>query len=155
MCVFKILINLTVSEKIKESKDYGRIVNQKHFDRISNYLVNQNIAFGGQTDPKELFVHPTILVDVNLNDPVMKEEIFGPILPIVNVNSADEAIDFIKKREKPLALYVFTKSSKVKEAFLSDTSSGGVVVNDTIMHISAEGLPFGGVGNSGNYKGNG
>lgn len=136
--------------KVKGSGDYGRIVNERNFERISNYLVNQKVALGGHTDPKELFVHPTILVDVNLNDSVMQEEIFGPVLSIVNLNSVEEAIDFINEREKPLALYVFTKKSKVKKAFLTYTSSGGVVINDTIMHISAEGLPFGGIGNSGN-----
>lgn len=91
-------------------------------------------------------------MDVHPDDPVMQEEIFGPILPIVIVKSAEEAIHFINEREKPLALYVFTKNSKVKKAFLTATSSGGVTINDTIMHICAEGLPFGGVGNSGKHK---
>lgn len=92
-----------------------------------------------------------MLVDVHPDDPIMQEEIFGPLLPIVNVSTADEAVKFINSREKPLALYVFTKSSTVKKTFLENTSSGGVVINDTVMHICAIGLPFGGVGNSGKY----
>lgn len=113
-------------------------------------MKNQKAAIGGHTDPADLFIEPTILVDVRPDDPVMQEEIFGPVLPIINVKSAEEAIDFINEREKPLALYVFTKNSRVRKAFLNNTSSGGVLINDTIMHICAEGLPFGGVGNSGN-----
>lgn len=79
----------------------------------------------------------------------MQEEIFGPILPIINVESYQDAIDFINDREKPLALYVFTNKNKVRKAFLENTSSGGVVINDVIMHCVTGGLPFGGVGNSG------
>lgn len=97
----------------------------------------------------DLFIEPTILVDVKESDPIMQEEIFGPILPIVNVEDAHEAIKFINNREKPLALYVFTNDKKTQELFVSNTSSGNLLVNDTVMHLSCETIPFGGVGNSG------
>lgn len=140
---------------VKTSKDFGRIINQRHFDRLLALLKNQNIAIGGHTDAAERFISPTVLVDVRPEDPIMQEEIFGPLLPIINVRNAQEAIDFINQREKPLALYVFTNDSDVKKEFIEKTSSGGMVINDTIMHIVADGLPFGGVGNSGigAYKG--
>lgn len=112
-------------------------------------LRNQKAAIGGQSDPHTLYIEPTVLVDVSPSDPVMQEEIFGPILPIVNVRNMEGAIDFINEREKPLALYVFTNDQKVKEAFLGRTSSGGVAINDTILQVAADGLLFGGVGNSG------
>ncbi|XP_056632698.1 aldehyde dehydrogenase, dimeric NADP-preferring-like isoform X1 [Diorhabda sublineata] len=140
---------------VKTSKDFGRIINQRHFDRLLKLLKNQNIAIGGHTDAAERFISPTILIDVRPEDPIMQEEIFGPLLPIINVRNAQEAIDFINAREKPLALYLFTNDGNVKKDFMERTSSGGMVINDTIMHIVADGLPFGGVGNSGigAYKG--
>lgn len=110
---------------------------------------------GGNIDAQDLFISPTILVDVRPEDTIMHEEIFGPVLPIVNVKDAEAAVKFINDREKPLALYLFTKSQKIKTLFLSSTSSGGVCINDTVMQLSVETLPFGGVGYSGmgNYHG--
>ncbi|CAH0564103.1 unnamed protein product [Brassicogethes aeneus] len=133
----------------RESQDYGRIISKRHFRRLVNLLQNQKVAIGGAIDEKDLFIEPTILTDVSINDDVMKEEIFGPILPIVNVNNVDEAISFINSREKPLALYVFSKTRKITELFLEKTSSGGVCINDCLMHITPHSLPFGGVGASG------
>lgn len=134
----------------KDSPHYCRIVSYKHFDRLSKFLEDKNkVALGGQTDPYQRYIEPTVLVNVSPNDPVMQEEIFGPILPIVKITSATEAIGFINAREKPLALYVFTNSKEVKNMFLTNTSSGGVTVNDTILHFSVETVPFGGVGSSG------
>ncbi|XP_028134570.2 aldehyde dehydrogenase, dimeric NADP-preferring isoform X2 [Diabrotica virgifera virgifera] len=140
---------------VKTSKDYARIINSRHFDRLVGLLKNQNIAIGGHLDADERYISPTILVDVHPEDPVMQEEIFGPILPFINIKDEEEAINFINSREKPLALYVFTTKSKVKKTFMERTSSGAMVVNDTVMHIITEGLPFGGVGYSGmgSYKG--
>ncbi|XP_074032094.1 aldehyde dehydrogenase, dimeric NADP-preferring isoform X2 [Leptinotarsa decemlineata] len=134
---------------VKSSKSYGRIISKRHFARLCNLMKNQKIAVGGHTDEEDLLIEPTVLVDVKPEDPIMQEEIFGPILPIVNVNDKEEAIRFINEREKPLALYIFTTKNSVKKAFLENTSSGGVVINDVIMHFIADGLPFGGVGNSG------
>ena len=91
----------------------------------------------------------TILTNVSTEDDVMKEEIFGPILPIVNVSSAQEAIDFINEREKPLTLYVFSEDTKVQNKFMNETSSGGLTINETIFQLAVDTLPFGGVGNSG------
>jgi len=107
------------------------------------------IVIGGEMDEEDRYIAPTVLVDVNPNDPIMQEEIFGPVLPILNVENEDEAIDFINSRDKPLALYVFSKNSKVSDKFLARTSSGGMCINDTIMHGGIDTLPFGGVGASG------
>ncbi|KAG5868845.1 hypothetical protein JTB14_031150 [Gonioctena quinquepunctata] len=134
---------------IRNCKSYGRIISKRHFNRLSDLLKDQKVAIGGQTGERDLFIEPTVLVDVHPGDRVMQEEIFGPILPIVTVKNHEEAIRFINENEKPLALYVFTTNSKVKKAFLENTSSGGVLINDVIMHFISEGLPFGGVGNSG------
>lgn len=125
------------------------VVIKELFFRVCNLLKNQKIALGGEMDVQELYVAPTVLVDVKPEDDVMNEEIFGPILPILNVIDAREAVKFINSREKPLALYVFTKDRKVQEYFLENTSSGGVCINDTIMHLTVAALPFGGVGSSG------
>ncbi|KAK6643140.1 hypothetical protein RUM43_004643 [Polyplax serrata] len=133
----------------KSSPDLCRIVSDRHFQRLSKFLSNGKIAIGGDTDASERYIAPTILTDVQASDPVMQEEIFGPILPIINIQNTYDAIKFINSREKPLALYVFSSCGKDVELILENTSSGGVCLNDTIMHIIAEGLPFGGVGLSG------
>lgn len=133
----------------KQSPDYCRIINSRQFDRLTSLLKNGNIAVGGDSDRDDLYIEPTVLTDVKPTDDVMLEEIFGPILPIVNVEDAYEAINFIKNREKPLALYIFSNKKQDVEAILKNTSSGGVTVNDTIMHLAVDTLPFGGVGNSG------
>ncbi|XP_020823716.1 aldehyde dehydrogenase family 3 member B1 [Phascolarctos cinereus] len=131
------------------SPDLGRIISDKHFHRLRGLLGNGRAAIGGQSDEQERYIAPTVLVDVKETDPVMQEEIFGPILPILNVQSIDEAIAFIRKREKPLALYAFSKDSKVVRQMLEQTSSGGFCGNDGFMHMTLTTLPFGGVGNSG------
>lgn len=127
----------------------SRILSDRHYNRLMNFIQQGKVSLGGWGDARERYISPTILTDVNPNDPIMKEEIFGPILPIVNVKSAQEAVDFINSRDKPLALYVFTMCKKVQKMFLENTSSGGVTINDTIMHVMTENLPFGGVGGSG------
>ncbi|XP_050501792.1 aldehyde dehydrogenase, dimeric NADP-preferring isoform X1 [Diabrotica virgifera virgifera] len=147
--IAKKVIKEFFGENVKASPDYGRIINDRHFKRIVALLKDANIAFGGDYDPSERFISPTILTNVKSSDPVMQEEIFGPILPIVNVESAYDAIQFINSREKPLALYIFSNNKKDVDQILNNTSSGGVCVNDTIMHIVTLSLPFGGVGNSG------
>ena len=135
-------------EDIKKSRHYVRLVSDKAFERVSSYLKEGEIAFGGTTDAKERYIEPTLLDNVNPEAEVMQEEIFGPVLPMITFDKLDEAISFIRKREKPLALYYFGKSSIGKE-LLHRTSSGGACINDTIMHIANENIPFGGVGNSG------
>ncbi|XP_060541615.1 aldehyde dehydrogenase family 3 member A2 isoform X1 [Pantherophis guttatus] len=136
-------------ENVKDSPDYERIVNKRHFKRLMGLLEGQKVAYGGETDESACFIAPTILTDVNPEAQIMQEEIFGPILPIVTVKGVEEAIQFINQREKPLALYVFSDSNKVINKMIAETSSGGVTANDVIMHFSIPGLPFGGVGNSG------
>ncbi|KAJ3646381.1 hypothetical protein Zmor_023971 [Zophobas morio] len=136
-------------EKIKQSPDFARIVSDGHFKRVMKLMDGTKIAYGGDHDSEERYIQPTIVVDVKPTDLIMQEEIFGPILPIVNVDSAVDAINFINAREKPLALYVFSNKKSDVNLFLKNTSSGGVCVNDTVMHFACESLPFGGVGNSG------
>ncbi|XP_025776248.1 fatty aldehyde dehydrogenase isoform X3 [Puma concolor] len=133
-------------ENIKESPDYERIINLRHFKRIQSLLEGQKIAFGGETDEATRYIAPTILTDVDPETKVMQEEIFGPILPIVPVRNADEAIKFINNREKPLAFYVFSHNEKLIRRMIDSTSSGGVTANDVIMHFTLSSLPFGGVG---------
>lgn len=132
-----------------QSPDLCRIITDRHFNRLVNMLKYGTVALGGSFDAKERYIEPTILVDVNVDDPVMTEEIFGPILPIVNVDTVFEAVNFINARDKPLALYIFSNRKKDIDMLLSKTTSGGVCINDTLMQITVESLPFGGVGNSG------
>lgn len=138
--------NSLLGENPRESRHFVRIVNDRAFDRLKGYLDCGRVIFGGQTDADERYFSPTLLDDVDPASLVMQEEIFGPIFPIVTVKSTDEAIKFIVDRPKPLALYYFGKDG---DHVLKNTSSGGACINDTIMHIANENLPFGGVGNSG------
>uniref|UniRef100_A0A8B9FWS5 Aldehyde dehydrogenase n=1 Tax=Amazona collaria TaxID=241587 RepID=A0A8B9FWS5_9PSIT len=133
----------------RESSDFGRIVDEKEFQRLQMLLRSGRVAIGGQTDEKDLYIAPTVLVDVQPSDPIMQEIILGPILPIVIVASVDEAIDFINNHERPLALYVFSSDDKVVAQVLERTSSGGFCSNDTLMHLILTSLPFGGIGCSG------
>lgn len=112
-------------------------------------MKTSKIAIGGSYEANECFIEPTILIDVNPNDVIMEEEIFGPVLPLVVVENVYEAINFINRREKPLALYIFSKKEEDISLILENTSSGNVTVNDTLMHTTVHSLPFGGVGNSG------
>ncbi|XP_073812786.1 aldehyde dehydrogenase type III isoform X4 [Musca autumnalis] len=136
-------------DNIKDSPDLSRIINKTNFDRLLGLMKHGKIAVGGNHNANELFIEPTIIVDVKPEDPVMQSEIFGPILPIVNVESAYDAIKFINSREKPLALYVLSESKKTIELFKTNTSSGGFCSNDLLGHFAVDTLPFGGVGFSG------
>lgn len=135
--------------KLKQSPDYGRIINDSHFLRIIKLLEGVKVAYGGNYDATQRFIEPTIVTNVKATDPLMQEEIFGPILPVVNVETPQEAISFINSREKPLALYIFSSNQEVVDLIVSKTSSGGITVNDTMMHFSLDSIPFGGVGQSG------
>merc|ERR1719229_541773 len=140
-------------KNVSKSPDYARIVNERHFTRIAQMLAQtkgQVQRLGeDEADKEEKFLPPTLVTDVDTNDAVMQQEIFGPILPIISVSSSEDAISFINEREKPLALYVFSGDSKETSAFQEQTTSGGFLINDTVMHCAVDGLPFGGVGNSG------
>ena len=132
----------------QQSRHYVRMVNERAFDRVAGYLADGRVASGGGLLRDELYIEPTLLVDVDPASAVMREEIFGPVLPVVTFDDTDEAIRFVTEREKPLALYYFGPTKRAAEV-IRRTSSGGACVDDTIMHIANENLPFGGVGNSG------
>jgi aldehyde dehydrogenase (NAD+) len=136
-------------ENAEASKDYCRIINERHFDRLVGYLKDGNAYTGGKHHRDQKFIEPTILTDVSADSPVMQEEVFGPILPVLTISSLDQAIDFVNDRAKPLALYVFSKSDSKVRNVLESTTSGGACVNDVVMHMANPSLPFGGVGDSG------
>ncbi len=137
-------------EDPKASADYARIVNRGHLDRLAALLDGSGeVAVGGEVDADRRYIAPTVLVGTSPDAPVMGEEIFGPILPVLPVASVDEAVDRINARPKPLALYVFADDDDVVDDVLDRTSSGGVCVNHTLVHITPPDLPFGGVGESG------
>ncbi|GGV35588.1 aldehyde dehydrogenase family protein [Streptomyces spectabilis] len=131
------------------SDAYGRIVNERHFDRLSGLLGSGRVVTGGQTDRAAKYIAPTVLAGVRPDEPVMREEIFGPVLPIVEVADLDEAIAFINDRDKPLALYAFTDSADTRGRIAAETSSGGLGFGLPMAHLSVPELPFGGVGESG------
>lgn len=132
-----------------ESPDYGRIVDARQFDRLAGLLGSGTAAVGGTHDAATRFVAPTVLVDVPADAPVMREEIFGPILPIIPVDGLDEAIRHINRGDKPLALYVFSEDATTRRRILTETSSGAVGFGVPAAHLAVGGLPFGGVGESG------
>lgn len=136
-------------ESVINSPDYGRIVSPKHYDRLKMLIEEDKVFTGGQMDAETLYIEPTVLENVTWDNPVMADEIFGPILPILTYNDLNQVIEEINSHAKPLALYLFTQSKKVEREVLTRTSSGGVAVNDTITHIISPHLPFGGVGHSG------
>lgn len=129
--------------------NYVSIINKDHFERLKGLMKSGKIEIGGKTNPETRVISPTVLTDISAADAIMQEEIFGPLLPLIDCNSADDAIDFISESEKPLALYLFTSSSGDKNKILNELSFGGGGVNETIMHITNSKLPFGGVGHSG------
>ena len=143
-------------EDIKADTHYVRMVNDKAFERVTGYFKDGKIIYGGRTDAATRFIEPTLIEDVALDSPLMTEEIFGPVFPIVTMNDSgktfrNKVIDFVTSREKPLAFYYFGKESDGWD-IIRRTSSGGGCINDVIMHIANENVPFGGVGNSGMGK---
>jgi aldehyde dehydrogenase (NAD+) len=129
--------------------DYGRIINQAHFERLVGYLRDGTVVHGGQHDAQDLFIAPTILTDVSPDAAVMQEEIFGPILPVVEFEKLEEAFALLRDRPTPLALYVFTRDRATETRVLAEARSGGACVNDVVSHMLGAGLPFGGLGESG------
>ena len=136
-------------DDVRQSKDYGRIVNQRHFDRIVNYLRDGRVIHGGVYDAKDLFIAPTILTDVSRTSSVMQEEIFGPILPVLEFDKLDDALALLRPRPTPLAIYIFTRDRETEKRVLTEARSGGACVNDVVFHMVGTGLPFGGLGESG------
>lgn len=135
-----------------ESPDYGRIVSRRHFERLTALVDPARVVIGGRSDEASRYLAPTVVEVADPDDPrelVMREEIFGPVLPLVEVDDLAAAIDVVNRRDKPLALYVFTTSEEVRRRFVRDTSSGALGVNIALAHLAVPGLPFGGVGASG------
>ncbi|CAL1533517.1 unnamed protein product [Lymnaea stagnalis] len=133
----------------KSSDSYGRIINERHFQRLQRLKKGATAAYEGEDDEKERYIAPTVIPNVKLSDPIMQDEIFGPLMPIVPVTDHKEAIEIINGREKPLSLYVFTNNKSIGQEFRDRTSSGALLINDTVVHAGLTTLPFGGVGNSG------
>ena len=133
----------------QSSPDYARIINERHFDRLTGLLDQDKVAVGGDSDRSDKYIAPTVVDNVSADDKVMEDEIFGPILPVLTWNNLQEAIDFVNERPKPLALYVFSRNKKLQESVIGSTSFGGGCVNEVITHLGNPDLPFGGVGASG------
>lgn len=131
------------------SPDYGKIVNQKHFDRILGLIDREKLFCGGEYNEKELRIAPTVLKDATFHDAAMQEEIFGPVLPILTFRSLEEAINAIESRPRPLALYLFSEDTHAQRQVLSRCRFGGGCINDTVIHLATSAMPFGGVGESG------
>ncbi|HII4515182.1 aldehyde dehydrogenase [Clostridium perfringens] len=132
-----------------ESEDYSKMVNEREFNRVLSYIDKEKLVFGGNYNRKTFQIEPTILKNVTWDDPVMEREIFGPIFPILTFENLDEVIRLVNSKDKPLALYYFSEDKNKIKKVLNSTSSGGVTINDTLVHVSSSYLPFGGVGNSG------
>ena len=142
-------IHTFYGEDPMESPDYARIINERHFNRLLHLMEKGRILSGGTIRRKDLYITPTLMDQVSPDDPVMQEEIFGPILPLIEYDDIDEAIAFVNQRPRPLALYCFSGNKGIQDRVLRETSSGGGCINDTISHIGSQELPFGGIGESG------
>lgn len=136
-------------ENVFQNDDYPSIINEKHFERIEKLIENEKIVYGGNSDATTRKIEPTIVDEPLLSSEIMKEEIFGPVLPIISYSSIDEVINIIRSREKPLALYLFTESRGLKHYIVKHISFGGGSINDTLIHFANTNMPFGGVGSSG------
>ena len=132
-----------------KNKDYVHMVSRKHYDRVMGLIDREKVVYGGRADPESLRIEPTILRNVTQEDPIMQEEIFGPLLPILPVADVEEAMEIIKSREKPLACYLFSEDRRVQDRFLRQVPFGGGCINDTVIHLATSHMGFGGVGASG------
>ncbi len=133
----------------KESYDYGRIINEKQFDRLLTYFTQGIIACGGGNDRAALYIEPTIMENISMDSPIMKEEIFGPILPIISFKTMEEAVAIIEQNKNPLAFYIFTSSKENENNWINAIPFGGGCVNNVVFHLTNHQLPFGGRGSSG------
>ncbi len=138
-----------------ENRDYASIINQGRYTALKAYLTEGQIIFGGKTDDEKLRIEPTLIEGVKMSDKLMQEEIFGPILPLLEYAKPEEAVNMIKENPFPLSLYLFTKDSRIEKTFMENIRFGGGAVNNTVVHLSNPNLPFGGIGTSGygNYHG--
>ncbi|AXB58633.1 aldehyde dehydrogenase [Flavobacterium fluviale] len=136
-------------KKIDKSPDLARIINTKNWYRLTNMIQNENILFGGESDANKLYIAPTLLEEPDLDSPVMKEEIFGPILPILTYENENDIEKVVSRYEKPLSFYIFSENNSFTKKLIKKYSFGGGCINDTVVHFSNKRLPFGGVGHSG------
>jgi len=149
LALVKKWITAMYGQNALDNQGYVRMINQKHFDRVTGLIDPAKVVFGGKSDRSTLKIQPTILDNVYPEDPVMLEEIFGPVLPVLTFEDVQEALDFVNARPRPLALYLFSRDKKVQQLFLRRASFGGGCINDTIIHLATSRMGFGGVGNSG------
>lgn len=149
--IAKIIVSIQkqLGEEPLNNPEYVKIINQKNFKRICGFLTNGKTVYGGETDEKRQLIGPTIIDGITLDDPIMQEEIFGPLLPVLTFKTLDEAIKVVRKNKNPLALYLFTRSSAVKDRIMQTVPAGGGCVNDVLMHVANPNLPFGGIKTSG------
>ena len=145
----KIQIEKQYGKNPLENSDYGKIINQKHFERVSSLINAEKVVHGGKTNPQTQQIEPTVLDNVTWEDAVMQEEIFGPIMPILTFENLDQVIADLQKKQKPLALYFFSQNKKNIKAVTEKVSYGGGCINDTIIHLATSEMGFGGVGESG------
>jgi len=136
-------------KKIDKSPDFARIINIKNWYRLTNMIQNENVLFGGESDANQLYIAPTLLEEPDLDSPVMKEEIFGPILPILTYENENDIEKVVSRYEKPLSFYIFSENNSFTKKLIKKYSFGGGCINDTVVHFSNKRLPFGGVGHSG------
>ncbi|MBQ9151029.1 MAG: aldehyde dehydrogenase [Clostridia bacterium] len=142
-------IKLQYGERPLENKDYGKIINEKHFNRLCGLIDPAKVVLGGETDPESCRIAPTVMDGVTFDDAVMGEEIFGPIMPILTFDDFDATVDLLKTKDKPLALYLFTSNKQHIKRVTSELSYGGGCINDVVIHLATSEMGFGGVGESG------
>ena len=149
--IFEVIkqIRAQFGEKPLDNKDYGKIINKKHFDRLLGLIDTSKVVVGGESDPDALRIAPTVMDNVTYDDAVMGEEIFGPIMPVLTFDSFDAVVDDLKTKDKPLALYLFTNDKRHMERVTKELSYGGGCINDVIIHLATSEMGFGGVGESG------
>jgi len=145
----KVAVRNLFGDDPKTSDDYGRIIHQNHLKKLTGYLSSGKVEIGGEVDEHSLYLAPTVLSNVGFEDPVMQDEIFGPILPVLTYQKEEEIVPVVRRFEKPLAFYHFTKNGKLKNQLIRQLNFGGGVINDTLEHLIHRELPFGGVGQSG------
>jgi len=145
-------INFSYGADPEKSTDFARIINRDNVIRLKSLMDTGDIVIGGQTDPENNFISPTVINNIKPSDPVMEEEIFGPVLPVIDFENFSEVYEIIEQHPKPMAVYIFTGSKKLAREFLAKTRSGTAAVNDTVVQIASPYLPYGGVGCSGMGK---
>ena len=142
-------IQRQLGEKPLENPDYGRMVNEKHFRRVLGLIEPEKLAWGGESDAAALQIAPTVMTGVSFDDPVMQQEIFGPVLPVLDIERAADAVEIVNRGQRPLAFYVFTGNRETARKLTTECAFGGGCINDTIIHLATSDMGFGGMGESG------